>query len=323
MRISIALATFNGARFLAAQLQSLAAQSHPPFEIVIGDDGSRDETLAIIASFSAISDIPVRLLDGAGPSGPSANFARIAAACRGDVIAFCDQDDIWRADKLASLSRAFAAKPAPWVAVHDARIVDSEGEDTGLTLSGQARAAGEGTQALVAGCCMAFDARLQPAFAMQPFAMREHDAWLPGFAAHFGLANWTDDTLVDYRRHRDNVSQGWISQTAQASRLSPFADRLSRARREPIRGRLEAEELQLCAMLELGSGLRSELESEIGGARYGAGMESLWKDERAASLRLQAISEPALRRPFHIARAAASGAYRKGGLGSMIRDLLA
>lgn len=60
-RISVALATYNGARFLCSQLDSIAAQTRLPDELVIGDDGSADGTVEIIKEFAAVAPFPIRL----------------------------------------------------------------------------------------------------------------------------------------------------------------------------------------------------------------------------------------------------------------------
>ena len=101
MRISIALATCNGARFLPEQLESLQRQSHIPFELIVSDDCSTDDTLKIVAQFSRSAPFPVKFCSNADPLGFTENSLRAAGACAGDAIAFCAQYDVWHDDKLA------------------------------------------------------------------------------------------------------------------------------------------------------------------------------------------------------------------------------
>lgn len=65
VHVSVALATYNGARFLEAQLQSLLAQKLLPFERVACDDGSQDDTLVILAEFQQVAPFPVRIVQNA------------------------------------------------------------------------------------------------------------------------------------------------------------------------------------------------------------------------------------------------------------------
>src|SRR5690349_15385572 len=105
MRISVAMATYNGAPFLPEQLQSLAAQTLPPFELVVCDDGSTDRTIQILREFATSAPFPVRIHENSERLGFGDNFLKAAALCQGDWIAFCDQDDIWLPHKLETVAR--------------------------------------------------------------------------------------------------------------------------------------------------------------------------------------------------------------------------
>ena len=107
-QISIAMATFNGADYLTAQLESLVAQTLPPCELVITDDGSTDDTKYVVTAFAARSPFPVHWHDNDTRLGYRANFMRAASLCSGELIAFCDQDDIWYPEKLETAAVAFS-----------------------------------------------------------------------------------------------------------------------------------------------------------------------------------------------------------------------
>ena len=102
--ISIAMATFNGEKYLKKQLESLARQTVPPLELVICDDCSSDATVAIITHFASSAPFPVRIYRNEVNLGNSDNFFKAAGLCCGQWIAFCDQDDVWLQNKLARLS---------------------------------------------------------------------------------------------------------------------------------------------------------------------------------------------------------------------------
>ena len=124
--ISIAMATYNGAKFIREQLDSLAAQTVLPCELVVTDDGSTDKTLDIIADFLVRAPFPVHIHRNAQRLNYRANFMQCANRCSGDLIAFCDQDDIWDQDKLATLVDHFD-NAAEDLIFHDFRVVDANG----------------------------------------------------------------------------------------------------------------------------------------------------------------------------------------------------
>lgn len=102
--VHILLATYNGARFLQEQLNSIAEQSHSNWTLTVSDDGSSDETCAMIGEFSKKVLQPVRLIKGPG-LGSTENFFHllheVLTADANDLFAFCDQDDVWHETKLA------------------------------------------------------------------------------------------------------------------------------------------------------------------------------------------------------------------------------
>lgn len=109
MTIGIALATYNGARFLREQLDSITRQTRLPDHMVIRDDGSTDETLEIARQFARAANFEVTLLSDGKRLGPMENFLAAAEACGAEMIAFCDQDDIWEPSKLAICERALVS----------------------------------------------------------------------------------------------------------------------------------------------------------------------------------------------------------------------
>jgi hypothetical protein len=128
LSVSIAMATHNGERFLPEQLYSLAAQTRLPAELVVYDDCSSDGTLEILRRFAAGAPFPVRLLEGEVHVGFVEALLTAAAACRGELIAFCDQDDVWLAEKLARCVSEFEREPQLSMVVHSGALIDSAGD---------------------------------------------------------------------------------------------------------------------------------------------------------------------------------------------------
>ena len=123
MKISVAMCTYNGADFLPAQLESILAQSRKPDQIVVCDDGSTDETRAVLQKFEKQSPDLILLRFNKKNLGSIKNFEQAIGLCNGEVIALSDQDDVWRPDKLQLVEQAFK-KQSTALVFSDAELVD-------------------------------------------------------------------------------------------------------------------------------------------------------------------------------------------------------
>lgn len=125
------MATFNGERYLRHQLDSFARQTLLPIELIVCDDGSTDLTTSIIHSFSRLAPFPVVLVNNPKRLGYTANFLQAARMCRGDLIAFSDQDDEWHPEKLARILEAGRESDAVLIA-HAVEWINEDGDPTGV-----------------------------------------------------------------------------------------------------------------------------------------------------------------------------------------------
>ena len=123
--LAILLCTFNGARFLPAQLSSLANQTFTNWRLFVSDDGSSDETLAIVAQYKdrlGVASVAIR-------SGPQQGFVRnfLSLACDTsiacDYFAYCDQDDVWEPQKLARAAAWLDTRPRHVPAMYCSRTM--------------------------------------------------------------------------------------------------------------------------------------------------------------------------------------------------------
>lgn len=214
MRVSIALCTYNGERYLVEQLESIGAQTRPPDELVVFDDVSTDRTVGIAKAFAEKARFPVRITVNPGNLGSTANFAAAIAACSGDVIALSDQDDAWEPSKLERIAGRFEADPDLDLLFSDALIVDEAMNPTGARLwdtvgfdRGEQAAFGAGAAAdvllkhnVVTGATMAIRSRILPAVLPVPPSW-VHDGWIALVAAAAGRIGCIPEPLVRYRRH--------------------------------------------------------------------------------------------------------------------------
>lgn len=132
MTISIAMATFNGERFLKEQLDSIITQSVPPTEIVVCDDCSIDSTIQILEEYQRKSLIPISIVQNEANLGYCRNFQKAISLCTGEFIALADQDDIWEINKLQRLLEEIKEFDAVCT---DALLVDSDNKSLGMKLS--------------------------------------------------------------------------------------------------------------------------------------------------------------------------------------------
>jgi len=217
MQISIALTTYNGGKYLAEQLASLAAQTLPPAELVVGDDGSTDGTLQILQNFAATAPFPVRIHRNPARLGYRANFMATAQRCGAELISFCDQDDIWSPAKLRQMEAAFD-DPDVLLAFHNSRLVTAARQPLSpfypeppmppkvprLTLS---------PWLYSYGFTQTFRATILPAAAywptlkdhLHPEQPMGHDLFFFLIASSLGSICYIPDELAEYRQHANNV----------------------------------------------------------------------------------------------------------------------
>lgn len=133
MKISIALATFNGAKYLGEQLDSIKRQSRQPDELVISDDSSSDNTVEIARRFATEVAFKVIVDPHEKLGNYNENFVRAIGQCTGDIVALCDQDDVWAEDKLSRAAREFDDETVMAVS-HRMEVVDERLQSLSLTL---------------------------------------------------------------------------------------------------------------------------------------------------------------------------------------------
>jgi glycosyltransferase involved in cell wall biosynthesis len=133
-RISVALCTYNGERFLAQQLASIAAQTRLPDEMIVCDDRSTDRTRAMLREFAASVRYPVRIFDNEHNLGVAANFEQAIRLCEGNLIALADQDDVWYPNRLERSEQELKGHPEAGLAFSDADVIDERDELIGTTL---------------------------------------------------------------------------------------------------------------------------------------------------------------------------------------------
>lgn len=217
MNVSIAMATFNGARHLQAQLDSFASQTCLPDELVACDDGSSDATLATLEAFAQRAAFPVVVMRNQATLGYVRNFERALSACRGDIVLLSDQDDVWFPEKIARMVAALDARADLQVVVADMVLTDGELHPTSRTQLGNILDIGMPASSYVAGCATAMKRGWLDLVLPVPSHVVTHDNWIHRLAQALDVRQVLPAPLQFYRRHGGNASTSAASEPARVS----------------------------------------------------------------------------------------------------------
>ncbi len=324
MKVSVALCTFNGERWIEPFLASLVDQTRLPDELVVSDDGSGDATVAIIESFARVAPFPVLLTPTADRLGSTMNFGRAFARCHGDLVAPADQDDLWLPTKLERLHGTMVTEGVA-MAFSDGGVIDGHGAPVDTTLWAgvgfdqreQRRFARDPLSVLVrrsvvTGAAMMFRAdqldRLLPfpPALNAPASLMLQDRWIALVLAAVAEVRAVPEPLISFREHPDQ--QTGLRQPASVGDLGRQLRRSS----ESSAASLSVRAAQLEAV-------RSRLR---GDARSGAD-RLLARAVGHLSVRA-ALPGSRLRRVPSVTREWLSGGYRRcsGGSRSAVADLV-
>lgn len=228
----IIMSTYNGMRYVAAQIDSIRAQTVSDWRLIVRDDGSRDDTVAILSAYAA-RDQRIAIVRGANIGVIESFFELLAmVGPEAPYVVLSDQDDIWHPTKLAVHASILADGPSadadvPIMNYSALRLVD----EAGAPLPGQY--AGFSTPVFasllvenkVPGCTMAINQCARrlivenlPAFDR----LVMHDWWITTVISAFGKIVASTDVLVDYRQHGANVvgiKTGMAGQMQRARRV--------------------------------------------------------------------------------------------------------
>jgi Glycosyl transferase family 2 len=218
MQISIAMATYNGEAYIWEQLDSLANQTLLPKELIVCDDGSGDRTLEIVEQWSkTAAPFPVHIHRNQQRLGYADNFLQAASLCTGDLVAFCDQDDVWLPEKLQYCLALFTDEPELMLLSHNAWVTDERLSRIQLLASYKAgiyaRGAFQPIVTLPQGFTQVFRKELahdipwnaRPKAELTPSCLMAHDYWMPIVASSLGKVMISDRALVSYRQHGKNT----------------------------------------------------------------------------------------------------------------------
>jgi glycosyltransferase involved in cell wall biosynthesis len=226
--LTIVLPTYNGARFLRQQLDSILAQSDPDFNLLVIDDGSTDDSVKIIDEYARL-DGRISRLPSTGNEGQRRRIGELIDNVSTEYLAFADQDDIWEPDRNAKLLSAIGDKA---LAFGRSRLIDADGQPHGMSLLESL-----GINPFKAS---PLDSLFRPLVSAHAAIVRT--SWLDrsvlsgalpfdhalGLAAQLsrGLV-YVDDAVVDHRIHGGNQMNSTAANQKSGRWISPYRLRVS------------------------------------------------------------------------------------------------
>lgn len=299
--ISVAVATYNGERFVREQLRSILTQTHPPEQVIVSDDGSTDATLSVVEEIAGSAAIPILIRRNRTRLGVTANFEAALRGANGELVALADQDDVWLPTKLEVMQSVFAQSQVG-AAFSDAVVIDDSSHPTGRTLWERFGMTAHERRLILSG--RMFPVQLRWNFVtgatmcvrrelldtLLPFPDRGmHDQWIAVIAGGLGVLRPIAEPLMQYRVHGANVAG-----------VPPRGVRAGLLQREADNEQHERElSMYTAAHDRLGAG--------------GAAPDALARIEgKLAHLRARAeLPDSPLRRAWAVATMAASGGYAR------------
>ena len=221
MRISVAVCTYNGEKYLAQQLESILSQTVLPHEIIICDDNSRDNTKIILEKYEKYTQPKVKIKYNPKNLGSTRNFEQAIKMCSGDIIFLSDQDDVWVDNKVAIVMEAFQSHPHVYMTFSNAFVTDEYLQPLKLSLwdyvgCDYSKFSLESLFQVnrVTGATMAFKKEaLEYIFPIPDYFV--HDDWLAFIMTALYPVMPLNKKLIYYRQHGSqqigvNVKRSWI-----------------------------------------------------------------------------------------------------------------
>lgn len=214
MFFSIALATYNGSRYLREQLDSILNQTLTDFEVVVCDDSSTDDTLQILQEYAS-KDSRFKIHSNQNNLGFKKNFEHILSLCNGEFIAFCDQDDVWEANHLEILYNNIGDNDCIGA---NSLIIDENGVSQSKTLleywpihimpqNENELFQHELYSNVIQGTASLIRASLVKLALPIPDDIKYHDYWFALIAGCNNKCKYISNVVLKYRRHSNNASE--------------------------------------------------------------------------------------------------------------------
>lgn len=204
--ISVAIATYNGEKYIEDQLTSIINQSITPDEIIISDDNSSDRTVFIINEYLKEKNINYHINQNKKNLGFNKNFEIALEKCSGDLIFICDQDDSWNANKIENILEDFKLNPHIKLVIHDLRYCNESLVDLGYSKIERMEKFYNIERSYVTGMATTVKKDFLSFCLPIPKGVN-YDLWLHTCAYYLGVKHINKQSLSLYRRHNSNATK--------------------------------------------------------------------------------------------------------------------
>ena len=205
MNVSVAIATYNGEKYIEKQLKSIVSQLDVSDEVIVSDDGSTDDTIRIVEKFcSEFQNIKVVV----GPQkGIVRNFMNAIAYCKNDIIVFSDQDDIWCDSKIKETKDFFEKNPKVKVLLHNAELMKENELIKERLLKYRKGFFINLIKSCYWGCCMASKREFLDKYFDEYSDGIAHDQIIGLLGEKLNVCAYMDKTLIYHRIHANNKTK--------------------------------------------------------------------------------------------------------------------
>ncbi|PID50090.1 MAG: family 2 glycosyl transferase [Proteobacteria bacterium] len=222
-KVSIAMATYNGSAYIKEQIDSFIKQTRRPDELVITDDCSTDNTLAIIEDIQKKAPFKIIFSQNQERLGYSSNFNAALSRTTGDIIFLSDQDDVWFPEKIEKTLKLFSEKPEIELIINDVEITGEFLKPTGVSKLKQIQRSGYEEDLFVMGCAVSVRrSHLEMCLPIPKNEALSHDSWIVDIAQALGVKLINKEILQYYRRHENNTSEAVFNTTLPVKKLNVY-----------------------------------------------------------------------------------------------------
>ena len=255
LKISVIIGTYRGEKYIGELLKSLFAQTRVPDEILIGDDSDDDATFRAVEALKDQYGGELRFLRNPQKLGICANFEHLYCEAKGDLVFFCDQDDVWLPEKIEKMSSYMVAKPDCDLLFCDSHCTDGALRKLGYTMFSRYAMTAPDVDAINSGHAFPLVVMKNIPFSSHDIALRKpldynvfpfdsklglyQDQHLGYLTSYMERMRCLPEPLTLYRRHDANASQLFSFDIAfdhysvrdgdtHAAKLREFTDKMRR-----------------------------------------------------------------------------------------------
>ena len=318
MKVSIALATYNGAKYLGNQLESFLHQTKLPDELIVSDDHSHDSTMEILNDFKNKAPFEVKLFKNKG-SGFNDNFENALFNCLGELIFISDQDDKWLPNKIECMHDYFIRNQKCQVLIHDLEFCDSNLNKIGQKKIERISIYDSSLENYVTGMATAVRKNFLDLCMPIP-ACTNYDNWIHYCAEIIDSREVIDNVLALYRRHSENATlKSFVNKSTKINKTDIYKKKMQKSQVQSFQNQSEIIE-NILVFLQRN---REELLSDFGVKDIENYKTNLIQKRKLVEMRIDILNLQKISRLPKALNLWFIGGYSMyGGISSLLKDLI-